>query len=130
MKCDNLEAEQWLDYSGEPRRCYCADDVDEAIEELKDKLHDVDNQWNEQCKEIAELKAENERLKAKLESVQASAYADSVDAGMCERRLKRTLWLTRAMRAMAESFSCTGADPTNMWIRNARKMMAKAEEYK
>ena len=39
-------------------------------------------------------------LKAKLESVQASAYADSVDAGMRERRLKRALWLARANRAI------------------------------
>ena len=34
-------------------------------------------------------------LKAKLESVQASAYADSVDAGMRERRLRRALWLLK-----------------------------------
>lgn len=35
-------------------------------------------------------------LKAKLESVQASAYADSVDAGMRERRLRRALCLLKA----------------------------------
>lgn len=40
-------------------------------------------------------------LKAKLESVQATAYAESVDAGMRERRLKRALWLARAYRAEA-----------------------------
>lgn len=38
-------------------------------------------------------------LKAKLESVQATAYAESVDAGMRERRLKRALWLARAESA-------------------------------
>lgn len=55
-------------------------------------------------KAIAELKAENESLKAKLESVQASAYADSVDAGMRERRLNRALWLTRANSAEGQFF--------------------------
>lgn len=40
-----------------------------------------------------------ERLKAKLEIVQASTYADSVDAGMRERRLRRALWLARAEKA-------------------------------
>ena len=45
---------------------------------------------------IAELEKENEELKQKLENVQATAYAESVDSGMRERRLKRELWLARA----------------------------------
>lgn len=73
MKCDKLKAEQWLDYSGEPIPCYPKAKVDEAIAELKQKL----------------------------ESVQATAYAESVDAGMRERWLKRALWLARAYRAEA-----------------------------
>lgn len=97
-------------------KVFLKSEVEEAIAELKEKLHDVDNKWNEQCKEIAELKAKNrvlqsfydihgnvdnyiDQLKAKLESVQASAYADSVDAGMRERRMKRALWIARAERA-------------------------------
>lgn len=114
MKCDELKALVFsisdLAYVDEPtpqpnfqnphdHAVYKATEVDEAIAQLKEKLHDVDNKWNEQCKEIAELKAENEQLKAKLENVQATAYADSVDAGMRERRLKRALWIARAERA-------------------------------
>lgn len=38
-------------------------------------------------------------LKQKLEDAKATAYAESVDAGMRERRLKRALWLARAERA-------------------------------
>ena len=38
-------------------------------------------------------------LKAKLESVQATAYAESVDASMENRMLKRALWLARAESA-------------------------------
>lgn len=43
---------------------YKATEVDAAIAEIKEELHDIDNQWNEQCKEIAELKAKNVRLNA------------------------------------------------------------------
>ena len=35
--------------------------------------------------------------KAKRESAQATAYTESVDAGMENRRLKRALWLARAL---------------------------------
>ena len=67
MKCDELKAEQWLDYSGEPMPCYPKAKVDAAIAELKQKLEDA----------------------------KATAYAESVDAGMRERRLQHALWLAR-----------------------------------
>ena len=41
-------------------------------------------------------------LKAKLEDVQATAYAESVDTCMENRMMKRALWLARAERAVAE----------------------------
>ena len=49
--------------------------------------------------EYESLKRENAELKEKLESVQATAYAESVDAGWENRMLKRALWLARAKRA-------------------------------
>ena len=52
----------------EEETCYLKSDVDAAIAELKQQLEDV----------------------------QASAYAESVDAGMRERRLKRSLFLMGA----------------------------------
>lgn len=51
--------------------------------------------------EYESLKRENAELKAKLESAQASMYADVVDAGMENRRLKRALWLMTAEWAEA-----------------------------
>ena len=36
---------------------------DAELAQWKDKFHDLDNSWNEQCKKIADLKAENESLK-------------------------------------------------------------------
>ena len=47
----------------------------------------------------SEVDAAIAELKAKLEDVQATAYAESVDASMENRRLKRALWLARAERA-------------------------------
>ncbi len=93
-------------------------------------------------------------LKAKLESVQASDYADSVDAGMRERRLSYALWLARAYRAKEKQqlfhFSldyeklCIDGffDPYNgrkelspkQWVKVFNKVenkcRAKAEEYR
>ena len=47
---------------------------------------------------LAEKDTEIADLKQKLESVQASMYADVVDASMENRRLQRALWLARAER--------------------------------
>ena len=104
------------------------------------------------------LKRENERLKAKLESVQATAYTESVDAGMRERKLKRALWLARAERAASwqihfslchnhsieREFSINGAsmpcegmatmrtakDWAMIWKKVERLCLKKSEEYK
>lgn len=45
---------------------------------------------------LAEKDNEIEKLKAELESLKASHYTESVDAGMENRRLKRALWLMTA----------------------------------
>ena len=91
MKCDRLTIYdgQWCDKS----------EVEEAITELKEFAKDACLERDDNQSAIDELQSENERLKAKLETVQASAYADSVDAGMRERRLRRALWLAMAERA-------------------------------
>lgn len=92
MKCDELETEQWLDYGGEPMPCYPAKDVDEAIDELK---------------------AENERLKGELSSLQNKACEDVFEGispshiecpslRFAKEKLcatKRALWLARAKKA-------------------------------
>jgi hypothetical protein len=51
------------------------------------------------CDAIVESNDTIEKLKEKLEDAKATAYAESVDAGMENRRLKRALWLARAARA-------------------------------
>ena len=104
-----------------------------------------------------EVDAAIAELKRKLEDAQASAYAESVDAGMRERRLKRALWVARAERADdrarifyfndletmldIDGFSydskkkkghkkMTARDWRITWLKVERKCRAKAEEYK
>lgn len=81
---------------------------------------------------ISELKAENAELKQKLESVQATAYAESVDAGMRERRLKRALYKACANWALSTLawLDCIDQGEPRKWSEMVQKCRAKAEEYK
>ena len=105
MKCDELQA-----YKGDvtipvygtiaDAEVYLKKDVDAAIAELKEKLMPcLNGDCILTCEVIEKYGKENAELKAKLEDVQASMYADVVDANMENRRLRRTLWLARAERA-------------------------------
>jgi hypothetical protein len=109
---------------------YDADEVDAAIAELKQKLEDA----NELIKTARHM----------LEDAKASHYAESVDAGMRERRLRRTLWIARAERALEKIawFKLWNASISTMnpedgtrqefdkWKKNLGKFLKKAEEYK
>ena len=108
MKCDELK-----DYDYDPDfpfqsrgRFYVADEVEAAIDELK----------------------------AKLEDAKATAYAESVDAGMRERRLKRALWLARAEMAKWKSlyywYAISDKYKSRKFDEVERKCRAKAEEFK
>ena len=55
-------------------------------------------------RENAELKDEINDLRVDLEGAKATAYAESVDAGMENRKLKRALWLARAERAKERKY--------------------------
>lgn len=107
----------------------------------------------------SEVDAYIAELKAKLEDVQATAYTESVDAGMENRRLKRALWLARAERAHVTTLlwnvycyqnNClyfrdfmnekcnpfrdlpkkTAMEWSNLWESIETKCRAKAEKYK
>lgn len=68
---------------------------------------------------IEEVDAAIAELKQKLEDTKATAYAESVDAGMENRRLKRSLWLARAKRAEARKnywyARCIHEGDTYLW---------------
>lgn len=105
MKCDELKREtRDVDYGlgPIPVSFYDADKVDAAIAELK----------------------------AKLEDVQASMYADVVDANMENRKLKRALYKAYANWAhFAVAFFSSYATKEK-WRKMESKCLKKAEEYK
>lgn len=112
-------------------RVYHADEVDELLAK-KDAFIKTLGEGQ------ADLAREIERLKQKLEDVQASAYAEMVDAGMSERKLKRALWLARAERANEHyhryhgKFLCPLEDIPEYvkWKQVERKCLKKVEELK
>lgn len=102
MKCYELKDRWFWAYPTESVDCdgitgsahevYGKSEVDAAIAELKRKLQD-------QCISCPVKMQEDDvvaELKQNLEDAKATAYADSVDAGMENRRLKRALWLMTA----------------------------------
>ena len=100
-------------------KVYLKSDVDADIAELKEA-------WRSEH-------AACEALKAKLEDAKASAYAEMLDAGMRERRLRRALY--KACANWAKSFKTTAemlgahADAVK-WDKVENKCLKKAEEYK
>ena len=120
---------EWY-FNGKFNAVLKADDPHLEIAELKAKLDDV----NELIKTARKM----------LEDAKATHYAEMVDAGMRERRLKRALWLARANRALEKIawFKLWNASISTMnpedgarqefdkWKRNLGKFLKKAEEYK
>ena len=123
MLCDELK-----DYDYDPDfpfqsrgRFYDADEVEVAIDELKQKLEDV----NELIKTARQM----------LEDAKATHYAEMVDAGMRKRRLRRALYKACANWADVVAFEETegiGHDNSvaERWRKMESKCLAKAKEYK
>ena len=118
---------------------YMASEVDAAIAELKKKLMPcLNGDCILTCEVVEKYGKENAELKKKLEDVQASHYAEMVDAGMENRRLKLALWLARAERARAMSvyWYVKKTEITNWnifetkWSNIEQLCRAKAKEYK
>lgn len=107
---------------------YKATEVDDAIAELKRKLQD-------QCISCPVKMQEDDvvaELKQNLENAQASAYAESVDAGMRERRLKRALYKAIANWAKVTKIwdGSRPSDDFDKWFKVELKCLKKSEEYK
>ena len=76
-----------------------------------------------------EVDAAIAELKQKLEDAKATAYAESVDAGMRERRLRRALWIARAYRGRDNSILLPSKFMRNVWDNVERKCLKKSKEY-
>ena len=86
---------------GEEETCYLKSEVDAAIDELKTEHH---KERDEYISMVYSREQTIKELKKKLEDVQASAYAESVDAGMENRRLKEE----RRWRKVSEGLPTDG----------------------
>ena len=126
------------------------------VRQLKRKIADNSEKILELQKALDVALSEVYSLLDKIESLKASHYAESVDAGMRERWLRRALWLVRAERASdkanifyfamtcgirlnIDGFSNKEKGRTRMrtakcwritWLNVERKCREKAEEYK
>ena len=142
MKCDELKVRPYTMLpSGQ---CYDKSEVDTAIDELKKKLMPcLNGDCILTCEVVEKYGKENAELKQKLEDAKASHYAEMVDAGMRERRLRRALWIARAewARSSALSYHLIETHPNkdvaatykrkaNKWEKVKDKGIKKAEEYK
>lgn len=89
---------------------YDREPVDEAIDELKQKLHDAEMAKDdaeaanaEYREDVSKLKAENERLNRELEHVKNGDCINTCDVVEKhvkeELKAKRALWMARAKRA-------------------------------
>lgn len=86
----------WMAYDVDEMDLYIAE-KDKEIAELKKKLMPcLNGDCILTCEVVEKYGKENAELKAKLEDAKASHYAEMVDAGMRERRLRRALWLLKA----------------------------------
>ena len=109
MKCDELKYERLYD----------------AFETYPDSTLVIRKQYVDAA--IAELKAEITRK----EGVEKRWFEGCMEARAENVRLKRALWLARAERAMAESYSVLNdVQTSNRWAKMLNKLKTKAEEYK
>lgn len=100
-------------------------------------LHDLVNMKFYLAADVDALLAKKDaaiaELKQKLEDVQASVYAESVDAGMRERRLSRALYKACAnwaiWRACVLEYFCIKIN-AKKWERMYHKCLKMAEEFK
>ena len=134
MKCDELK--EYKAYEFGTSYVYHILEVREAIAELKAELDEKDKDiayWREEYDKETQL---TDALKDEIESLKASHYAEMVDAGMRERRLRRALWLARADRAKAMytywHVKCIEEHLLyeHKWIVVERLCRSKAEECK
>ena len=103
----------------------------------KNAMHETEEACAAKDKDIAYWRKEydeetklTDALKAEIESLKASHYAESVDAGMRERRLRRAFYKACANWAHIAVAFFSSYVTKDRWRRMERKCRAKAEEYK
>ncbi|MBR3922602.1 MAG: hypothetical protein IKJ45_05780 [Kiritimatiellae bacterium] len=107
---------------------YKATEVDEAIAELKAKLESVQASM---YADVVDANMKNVKLKDKLDSMAQQFSKYVVDAHNRERKLKRALYKALANWAfLAQLERGESVENCVKWEKVERKCRAKAEEYK
>ena len=136
----------WMAYDVDEMDLYIAE-KDAEIAELKKKLMPcLNGDCILTCEVVEKYGKENAELKQKLEDAKASHYAEMVDAGMRERRLRRALYKACANWAKCEerinnrdAYDASEYLPSaedkfrkkeERWSEMERKCRTKAEQYK
>lgn len=107
------------------------------------KVHKAYNRWIDEemptpnddfiCNEVYlndEVDAAIAELKLKFEDAKATAYAESVDAGMENRRLRRALYKACANWAHFAVAYFSSYATKEKWYKMEQRCLKKAEEYK
>lgn len=126
MKCDELKVYHCNEWHNEYTEFVMKSDVDAAIAELKEKLHDAEMakddaecanteyridieklkaQFNPLYEELKRVKDENERLKKQRDELFTQGIQKATDLAsekLGHRTTRRALWLARAERAEAQ----------------------------
>ena len=152
MKCDDIENKDYnngmtaYELMEENGLVNTAKMVKDTIAELKAKLAEKDDEIDKQKWRGDEWAKACNQKDEEIESLKASHYAEMVDAGMRERRLRRALWLARAwfcgrsseyFSGMAsrckigqEDFYREVSERATKYMKLSYKCQARAEKYK
>lgn len=108
---------------------YKATEVDEAIAELKAKLESVQASM---YADVVDANMKNVKLKDKLDSMAQQFSKYVVDAHNRERKLKRALYKACANWALSTLawLDCIDQGEPRKWSEMRQKCLKKAEEYK
>lgn len=130
---DMSELTRWQDK--DLSEYYSADEVDAVLAEKDKTIAELKQKLQNQCVSCPVKMQENDvvaELKKELEDAKATAYAESVDAGMRERRLRRALYTACANWALSTLawLDCIDQGEPRKWSEMVRKCRNKVEEYK
>lgn len=117
-----------------PWHAYDQDEMDLYLAEKDKEIAKLESACRDYAVERDANQAAVYELRKEIESLKASHYAEMVDAGMRERRLRRALLVTLARlsesKALFYYHACDDDKRCATWRKVESKCRAKAEEYK
>lgn len=145
MKCDELKVRTvYVDWKGGNICYYDPNEVDAAIEELKQKLAEerefglnraksADHEIGKICAELCELRTENRKLKRALWLARASEARKEVDYWTCQDESSYAIVDFNVRHETIVSYKAPYHRPYKwilIWENVEHKCRNKAEEYK